>query len=61
MYREAARLGVRVEEVRVCAGGGFSESWSSTGIEYTVEVDSPAEAATVEEVIAIVDRVAEEQ
>ena len=59
VYREATRLGVPVEGVRVCAGGGFSESWSSTGIEYTVEVDSPAEPATVEELIAIVDRVAE--
>lgn len=59
VYREAARLGIQVEGVRVCADGGFTESWSSTGIEYRVEVDSPAEAAAVEELIAIVDRVAE--
>ncbi|WP_232550289.1 hypothetical protein [Propioniciclava soli] len=32
VYREATRLGVPVEGVRVCAGGGFSESWSSTGV-----------------------------
>ena len=59
LYREAARWGVQVDGVRVCASGGFSESWSSTGIQYTVEIDSPAEAATVGELIGVVDGVAE--
>ena len=59
LYREAARWGVQVDGVRVCASGGFSESWSSTGIQYTVEIDSPAEAATVGDLIGVVDGVAE--
>lgn len=59
LYREAARLGVLLDGVRVCADGGFSESWASTGIRYSVEVDSPEVAETVEELIAVVDRVAE--
>lgn len=59
LYREAAGLGVQLDGVRVRADGGFSDSWSSTGIDYTVEVDSPADAATVAELLALVDTVAE--
>ncbi|MCC6494913.1 MAG: OsmC family protein [Propionibacteriaceae bacterium] len=59
LYREAGGLGIQLDGVRVRADGGFSESWSSTGIQYTVEVDSPAGAAALEELVAIVDQVAE--
>ncbi len=60
LYREAARLGVAVEGVRVEAEGGFDPgTWSSTGIAYRVEVDSPADPATVADLVATVDDVAE--
>lgn len=59
LYREAARLGVQLDGVRVCADGGFADSWASTGIRYSVQVDSPEDAEAVEELIAVVDRIAE--
>lgn len=60
VYREAERLGVPVDGVRVTAAGGFDTgSWASTGIDYTVEVDSPSESDRVADVLAAVDAVAE--
>ena len=39
-YREAERLGVTVEGVRVVASGDFDlGTWQSTGIRYAVEVE----------------------
>ena len=59
LFREAAGLGIQLDGARVRADGGFSDSWSSTGVQYTVEVDSSADASALEELIAIVDQVAE--
>lgn len=60
VYREAATLGIRVDGVRVTAVGALSEdTWESLGIRYSVEVDSPAGAAAVEELLTLVDGVAE--
>ncbi len=59
LFREAAGLGIQLDGVRVRADGGFSDSWSSTGIQYTVEVDSSADSSALEELISIVDQVAE--
>lgn len=59
LYREADKLGVALDGVRVTASGGFSHDWVSTGIDYRVGVDSPADAAVVEQVIALVDEIAE--
>ena len=60
VYREAASLGVEVRGVRVTAGGGFdTNSWSSTGIEYAVEIDSPAGPEEIDRLLAQVDAVAE--
>ncbi|HVU91943.1 MAG TPA: OsmC family protein [Jatrophihabitans sp.] len=60
VYREAERLGVAIDGVRVRASGGFdAETWRSTGIGYTVEVDSPDGAGRVDEVLSAVDAVAE--
>lgn len=59
VHREAERLGVRVDGVRVRASGGFGDGWVSTGVDYAVEVDSPADAATLERLLAVVDEVAE--
>ena len=58
-YREAERLGIRVDGVAVEADGGFDDEWSSTGIEYTVTLDSPAVRDDVARLTAAVDELAE--
>ncbi len=58
-YREAERLGVRVDGAAVTADGGFDEEWASTGIVYDVRVDSPADDATLAGLVEVVDEVAE--
>jgi uncharacterized OsmC-like protein len=60
VYREAEQLGVGVEGVRVVASGGFdTDTWKSTGIKYSVEVDSAASQAEIAELLRVVDSVAE--
>ena len=60
VYREAERLAVAVDGVRVTASGGFdTPQWVSTGIKYTVEVDTAASAVEVENLLRVVDSVAE--
>jgi uncharacterized OsmC-like protein len=60
VYREAERLGVTVRGVRVTASGGFDlETWQSTGIEYTVEVDGPGSPDELRDLLQAVDAVAE--
>lgn len=58
-YREARRLGISVSGVTVVADGGFDGTWRSTGITYAVTVDSSAEPADLERLLAAVDEVAE--
>ncbi len=59
-YREAERLGVPVHGVQVTASGAFdTETWTSTGITYAVEIDSDAPAHDVDAVVEAVDAVAE--
>ncbi len=60
IYREAERIGMRVDGVRVTAQGGYDEeTWASTGVEYLVAVDSTAGADAIERLLSIVDEVAE--
>lgn len=60
VYREADRLGIVVDGVRVSASGGFdTETWSSTGITYSVQIDSPAPDEDLEGLLGTVDSVAE--
>jgi uncharacterized OsmC-like protein len=60
LYREAEPLGIKLVGVRVTAGGGFdTETWTSTGISYRVELDSPASAEELVRLLAAVDAVAE--
>jgi uncharacterized OsmC-like protein len=60
VYREAAALGIELDGVRVVAGGGFDpHTWLSTGIDYSVEVSSPASAEDVDRLLDVVDDVAE--
>lgn len=59
LYREADKLGITLDGVRVKASGGFADHWTSTGIDYRVEVDSPADADDVQQLIDLVDAIAE--
>jgi OsmC-like protein len=60
IYREAGRLAIGIDGVWVRASGGFdAETWASTGIEYDVEVASPAGDAAIEQLLRVVDDVAE--
>jgi hypothetical protein len=60
IYREAERLGVRVDGVRVTASGGYDpETWASTGISYSVQVHSPASGGELDRLLAEVDAIAE--
>ena len=60
VFREAQRMGVPVDGVRVTAGGGYeTDTWRSTGVSYTVEVDSPAAPDEIAALLATVDSVAE--
>ena len=58
-YREAEQLGLEVWGVEVSADGGFDDRWCSTGIEYSVTIDSPASAQEVTHLVTVVDQVAE--
>jgi len=59
LYREAEKLRITLDGVRVRARGGFTDDWASSGIEYDVEVDSPADPTSLAQLIALVDDVAE--
>ncbi|GAA3295481.1 OsmC family protein [Dactylosporangium vinaceum] len=60
LYREAQTLGVHLDGVRVTAAGGFDPgTWSSTGITYRVDLDTPAPTEDRERLLQRVDEVAE--
>ena len=60
LYREAAGRDLQLDGVRVTAWGGFdTQTWQSTGIRYSVAVDSAAEDAVINELVRLVDEVAE--
>ncbi|MFB9312010.1 OsmC family protein [Nocardioides plantarum] len=60
VHREGERLGVVLRGVRVTASGGFeTDTWSSTGITYAVEVDTDSTADEVAALLEVVDAVAE--
>lgn len=60
VYREAAALGIGLNGVRVTASGGFDTStWQSTGIDYSVEVNSDTPANQLAQLLELVDQVAE--
>jgi uncharacterized OsmC-like protein len=60
VYREAGNRGITVLGVRVSASGAFNtETWQSTGISYAVELDTTASAAEIDELLRLVDSVAE--
>jgi uncharacterized OsmC-like protein len=60
LYREAAAAGVELHGVRVSAAGGFdADSWTSTGITYSVVLSSDAPAAELARLLDTVDEIAE--
>ena len=60
VYREAERLGIDIDGVRVAAWGDFDTgSWRSTGVEYRVELSSTAEQMELDRLLSVVDEVAE--
>ncbi|MGH8862745.1 MAG: OsmC family protein [Jatrophihabitantaceae bacterium] len=60
VYREAKAAGIAVAGVRVHASGTFkSDTWASSGVEYSVELDADASASDVSELVRRVDEVAE--
>ena len=60
LYREAAAAGVVVHGVRVTAAGGFdTDTWTSTGISYSLEIRSDASNDELAQLLATVDEVAE--
>ena len=61
LYREVAGLGLQLDGVQVTASGDFdTATWTaSTGISYTVELDSPASSDELGRLLAVVDEVAE--
>ena len=60
LYREAREIGVAIDGVRVAASGDFdTTSWTSTGIDYRVDIDSPASPDAVRRLLDRVDEVAE--
>lgn len=58
-FREAERLGVAIDGVRVTADGGFDPEWRSTGVTYELTVDSTASPEDVSRLVEAVDDVAE--
>jgi uncharacterized OsmC-like protein len=59
LYREASTLGLTVDGVRIAATGDFDDEWSSTGIRYAIEIDSPESEADLTRLVELVDEVAE--
>lgn len=59
-YREAATLGLQIDGLRVSAAGGFdTKTWTSTGIAYSVELNSPASPQALAGLLDRVDDIAE--
>jgi hypothetical protein len=60
IYREAEKSGIRVDGVRVTASGGFDpETWESTGISYSAQVQSSASGGELARLLDEVDAIAE--
>jgi uncharacterized OsmC-like protein len=60
VYREAERRGITLEGARVRARGGFdSDTWTSTGILYEIDIASEATSDEIDRLLRVVDDVAE--
>ena len=60
LFREAARLGIRLSRVQVVVDGDFAgDPAVSGGIRYQVSVDGDRPRAELDNLVALVDRIAE--
>lgn len=60
VYREAQASGVAVDGVLITVDGDFDrQTWISTGVAYSVELDSPSPNEDVQRLLRAVDDVAE--
>jgi len=60
LFREAARRGVVLHKVRVSVDGDFEgDPAISTGIRYRVEIEGDAPRAELDDLVELVDRIAE--
>ena len=59
VLREAEGGGLTVPGVAVTADGGFDGDWASTGVTYSIELDTVEDEALVAGLLARVDEVAE--
>jgi organic hydroperoxide reductase OsmC/OhrA len=60
LYREAARLGIRIDGIEVEASAQFAGvGLAATDIRYRARVDSPADASAVAELLRRTDAIAE--
>jgi len=60
LFREAAGLGITLSRVRVVADGDFGgDPAMSTGIRYQVTVDGDRPRAELDDLVRLVDRIAE--
>ena len=60
LFREAARLGITLSRVQVVVDGGFDgDPAVSSGIRYRVDVDGDRTRAELDDLVGLVDRIAE--
>jgi len=60
LFREAARLGINLSRVQVVVDGGFDgDPAVSSGIRYRVDVDGDRPRAELDDLVGLVDRIAE--
>lgn len=60
VYREAETSGVVVSGVLVSVDGDLDQqTWASTGITYSIEIDSPSPDEAVQRLLTVVEDVAE--
>lgn len=58
-YREAEKLGIRVNGIVVEADGGFDADWRSTGVHYSITLEAEAADAELATLLELIDEVAE--
>lgn len=58
-YREAKKLGIRVDGIVVEADGGFDAAWRSTGVQYSITLDTEASDVEQTTLLALIEEVAE--
>lgn len=58
-YREAEKLGIKVDGIVVTVDGGFDDDWRSLGIDYSIKLEAEASDAERAALLELVHEVAE--